>query len=93
MQHSTNQAFYGRDGTHSSVKDTYMTACLEFAKRHLKTLTMRNKIIWSDETKFELLGLNVKHHVWRKLGTILTVKHGGGSIMLWDVFQRQGLGD
>ena len=28
-----------------------MTACLEFAKRHLKDYqTMRNKILWSDET-------------------------------------------
>ena len=26
----------------------------------------------------ELFGLNAKHHVWRKLGTIPTVKHGGG---------------
>jgi hypothetical protein len=30
---------------------------------------MRNKIIWSDETKIELFGLNAKHHVWRKSGT------------------------
>jgi hypothetical protein len=40
---------------------------------------MRNKIFWSDETKIELFGLNVKHHAWRKPGTIPTVKHGGGS--------------
>ena len=43
----------------------HMTACLEFAKRHLKTLTIRNKIIWSDETKIELFVLNTKRHVWR----------------------------
>ena len=54
---------------------------------------MRNKILWSDETKIELFGQNAKSHVCRKPGTIPTVKHGGGSIMLWDVFQRQGLGD
>ena len=54
---------------------------------------MRNKILWSDETKIELFGLNAKPRVWRKPGTILTVKHGGGSIMLWVVFQQQGLGD
>ncbi len=28
--------------------------------------TMRNKILWSDEKKFELFGLNGKHHSWRK---------------------------
>jgi hypothetical protein len=52
--------------------------------------TMRNKILWSDETRKLLFGLNAKRHVWRKPGTIPMVKHGGGSIMLWDVFQQQG---
>ena len=47
---------------------------------------MRNKILWSDETKIEL---SAKRHVWRKPGTVHhlantnpMVKHGGGSIML-----------
>jgi hypothetical protein len=70
-----------------------MKASLEFARRHLKvSLTMRNKILWSDETKMELFDLNAKHHIWRKPGTIPTVKHGG-SIILWGCFQQQGLGD
>jgi hypothetical protein len=43
---------------------------------------MRNKILWSDETKIELLGLNAKHHIWRKPDTIPTVKRDSGSIML-----------
>ena len=59
-----------------------MTARLEFAKRHLKdSQTMRNKILWSNETKLELVGLNAKRRIWRKPGTIPTVKRGG-SIML-----------
>ena len=42
----------------------HMTAHLEIAKRHLEdSQTMRNKIIWSDETKIELFGLNAKRHV------------------------------
>ena len=53
---------------------------------------MRNKILWSDETKIELFGLNAKRHVWRKPGTIPTVKHGGGSIMLWGCFSAAGTG-
>ena len=72
----------------------HMTAHLEFAKRYLKdSQTMRNKMICSDETKIELCALNAKLHTWRKPATTPTVKHGGGSIMLWDVFQWQGLGD
>ena len=43
---------------------------------------MRNKI--------ELFGLNAKHHVWRKPGTIPTVKNGGGSMMLWGYFSVAG---
>ncbi|KAG2456321.1 TC1A transposase, partial [Polypterus senegalus] len=72
----------------------HMTARMEFAKRHLKESEMvRNKILWSDETKIELFGLNSKRYVWRQPGTahhlsntVPTVKHGGGSIMLWGCF-------
>jgi hypothetical protein len=53
---------------------------------------MKNTILWSDEIKIELFGLNAKPHIWRKPGTIPTVTHGGGSIMLWDVFLAAGTG-
>uniref|UniRef100_A0AAZ3RVZ9 Transposase n=1 Tax=Oncorhynchus tshawytscha TaxID=74940 RepID=A0AAZ3RVZ9_ONCTS len=53
---------------------------------------MRSKILWSDETKIQLLGLNAKRHVWRKPGTIPTVKHDGGSIMLWGCLSAAGTG-
>ena len=51
---------------------------------------MRNKILWSDETKIELFGLNAKCHISRKPCTIPTVKHGGGSIMLWEYLAAAG---
>ena len=53
---------------------------------------MRNKILWSDETKIELFGLNAKRHVWRKPGTIPTVNHGSGCIMLWVCYSVAGTG-
>ena len=60
---------------------------------------MRNKILWSDETKIELFGLNAKCHVWKKPGTawkipgtIPSVKHGGKGIMLWEHFSVAGTG-
>ncbi len=73
---------------------------MEFAKKHLKDSEMvTNKILWSDETKIELFGLNSKWYVWRKPGTahhlsntVPTVKHGGGSIMLWGCLSAAGTG-
>jgi hypothetical protein len=53
---------------------------------------MRNKILCSDETKIELFGLNANCHVWKTPGTIPTVKHGGGSIMLWGCSLAAGTG-
>uniref|UniRef100_A0AAZ3PXZ1 Transposase Tc1-like domain-containing protein n=1 Tax=Oncorhynchus tshawytscha TaxID=74940 RepID=A0AAZ3PXZ1_ONCTS len=71
----------------------HMTARLEFAKKHLNnSQATRNKILWSDETKIELFDLNAKCHVWRKPATIPTVKHGGGSIMIWGCFSVAGTG-
>ena len=53
---------------------------------------MRNKILWSDRTKIEVFSLIAKCHVLRKPGTISTVKHGGGNIMLWGCFLVAGTG-
>uniref|UniRef100_A0AAZ3QEP1 Uncharacterized protein n=1 Tax=Oncorhynchus tshawytscha TaxID=74940 RepID=A0AAZ3QEP1_ONCTS len=88
LHHSTNQAFMIEwpDGSHSSVKkahDSPLGVCQNAPKN---SQTIRNQILWSDESKIELFGLNAKHHVWRKPGTIPTVEHGGGSIILWGCF-------
>ena len=53
---------------------------------------MRNKILWSDETKIEHFGLNAKRHVCRKPLTIPMMKLGDGSIMLWGCFLAAGTG-
>ncbi|KAG2468484.1 TCB1 transposase, partial [Polypterus senegalus] len=92
---------YGRVARRKPLLSTrHMAARLEFVKRHLRdSQTMRNKILWSDETKIELFGVSARRRVWRKPGTahyqantIPIVKHGGGSIMLWGCFSVAGTG-
>ncbi len=57
------------------------------------------KVLWSDETKFQLFGISSTRRVWRRRNaaydpknTIPTVKHGGGNIMLWGCFSAKGTG-
>uniref|UniRef100_A0AAZ3QEV3 Transposase Tc1-like domain-containing protein n=1 Tax=Oncorhynchus tshawytscha TaxID=74940 RepID=A0AAZ3QEV3_ONCTS len=61
--------------------------------------TFWRNVLWSHETKIERFGHNDHRYVWRKKGeackpknTIPTVKHRGGSIMLWGYFAAGGTG-
>jgi hypothetical protein len=47
-------------------------------------------MIWSDESSFTLFSTSQRDHIWRTLKEayyperlVLTVKHGGGSVMVW----------
>ncbi len=80
----------------------HIKARMEFAKKHLKDSKMvTNKILWSDETKIELFGLNSKRYVWRKPGTASSpVQYSPNSEAGWwqhyavgCVFQLQGQDD
>uniref|UniRef100_A0A9J8DN26 Transposase n=1 Tax=Cyprinus carpio carpio TaxID=630221 RepID=A0A9J8DN26_CYPCA len=71
----------------------HVHARLKFANEHLND-SEENwvKVLWSDEIKIKLFGINSTHLVWRRKNaaydpknTIPTVKHGGGNIMLWGV--------
>ena len=75
------------DGCHSSVKGT---ACLEFAKRHQKTLRQRERR-FSGLMKLTLW-TECKRHFWRKPGTMPTMKHSCGSIILEGCFSAAGTG-
>ncbi len=75
-------------------------ARLEFANEHLND-SEENwvNVLWSDETKIELFGINSTRRVWRRRNaaydpenTIPTFKHGGGNIMLWGCFSAKGTG-
>ena len=82
------------------LKKAHVQARLKFAKEHLDDPEEAwEKVMWSDETKIELFGINSTRRVWRKRNaeynpknTIPTVKHGGGNLMLWRCFSAKGTG-
>ena len=82
------------------LKKKHVQARMKFAIHHLDDSEEAwKKVMWSDETKIELFGLNSTRRVWRAKNTeynpkntIPTVKHGGGNIMLWGCFSAKGTG-
>ncbi len=77
------------------LKKAHVQARLKFANYSEENWVI---VLWSDETKIELFGINSTHRVWRRnaacdpKNTIPTVKHGGGNIMLWGCFSAKGTG-
>ena len=75
-------------------------ARLKFARENIdKDQVFWNNVLWTDESKVELFGHQNRRHVWRKQNTafqgknlIPTVKHGGGSVMVWGCFAAAGPG-
>ncbi len=59
-----------------------------------------NHVLWSDETKINLFGSDGIKRVWRQSGeeykdkcVLPTVKHGGGSVMVWGCMSAAGTGE
>lgn len=72
----------------------------KFAQEHLSwSKDDWAKVLWSDESKFNLCNSDGIRYVRRPVNTrfdpkytIGTVKHGGGNIMCWGCFSLSGLG-
>ncbi len=76
-------------------------ACKQFAEdKQIKDMDYCNHVLWSDETKINLFGSDGVKLVWRQPGeeykdkcVLSTVKHGGGSIMVWDCMSAASTGE
>ncbi len=65
-----------------------------------KNMDYWNHVLWSDETKINLFGSDGVKLVWQQPGEenkdkcgLPTVKHGGGSVMVWGSMRAAGTGE
>ncbi len=73
----------------------------QFAEdKQTKDMDYWNHVLWSDESKINLFGSDGVKRVWRQPGeeykdkcVLPTVKHGGGSVMLWSCMSAAGTGE
>ncbi len=83
------------------LKLAHKKARKQFAEDNLaKSMNYWNHVLWSDESKVNLFDSDGVQHVWRRPGeeyqencALPTVKHGGGSIMVWGCMSAAGTGE
>lgn len=74
---------------------------LKYAKQYNHwTQEMLNRVLYTDESKFELFGSKNRQYVRRRVGEAYhldclhpTIKHGGGSVLVWGCISSSGVGD
>lgn len=74
---------------------------MEFANQYKnKPNSFWDKVVFSDESKFNIFQSDGRIRVWRKPNTELekqnlvsTVKHGGGGVMVWGCMSSAGVGN
>jgi hypothetical protein len=82
------------------LKHAHREARLAFARKYEHwTVEDWKRVLWSDETKINRIGSDGRQYVWKRVGeplsdrlTTPTVKHGGGSMMVWGCMGWNGVG-
>ncbi len=82
------------------LKPRHKKARWEFARAHAdKDEDDWDSILWSDETKINVFGTDGFKTVWRRKDEeykekcmVPTVKHGGGSVLMWGYMSAAGVG-
>ena len=80
------------------LKMMHKKACKQFPEdKQIKDKDYWNHVLWSGETKINLVGSDGVKHVWRQPGeeykdkcVLPTVKHGVGSVMVWGCTSNVG---
>ncbi len=108
ISRDTIQRTLQRNGMHGCrpwkkplLKPRHKKARLEFARAHAdKDEDYWDSILWSDETKINVFGTDGFRTVWRRKGEeykekcmVPTVKHGGGSVLMWGCMSAAGVGE
>ena len=74
---------------------------MDFAKQYEKRpVSYWESVLFTDESKFEIFGKKKQSRIWRTKNTEFaeknlckTVKHGGGSVMVWGCMAASGVGN
>ncbi len=96
-----NRPRHGHPRRKPLLKMMHKKAHKQFAEdKQTKDMDYWNHVLWFDETKINLCGSDGVKRVWRQPGeeykdkcVLPTVKHGGGSVMVWGCMSTAGTGE
>ncbi|KAJ4437764.1 hypothetical protein ANN_13702 [Periplaneta americana] len=82
------------------VKGTYVNDFILLRNMKIKAKIGGKRLLFFDESKFNVFGSDGRQMVWRKPKEEMktknlraTVKHGGGNVMIWGCMSASGVGE